>query len=138
MPFTVCYYHVIWATKHRHEWLSDDVEQFVLASIRETSATLKCPVFALNGCVNHIHVAVGIGTHLAARDWVGRVKGVASRYVNKQFSAFDGQFRWQKSYGLLTFGAKNLPFVVDYIDKQKEHHTYGTFIPYLENTGEEE
>jgi putative transposase len=138
MPFTVCYYHVVWATKHRTEWLTNDIEASVLASIREISTQLKCVIYALNACANHVHVAVDIRPQIAPSDWIGRVKGTSSRQVNKTFMLLDGQFRWQKSYGLLTFGAKNLAYVVDYIERQKAHHAYGTIEPYLENTGEDE
>lgn len=138
MPFTVCYYHVVWATKNRQPWLSQDVEEIVFESIRETSTRLKCPIHALNAHVNHVHVAVNIGTHLAVREWIGRVKGVASRQVNKQCPELNGAFRWQKSYGVLTFGAKALPLVAAYIERQKEHHSAGTLESYMENMGEDE
>lgn len=136
MPFVVCHYHIVWATKNRAEWLTTEVEECIFASIHETSKTLNSPLLAINACVNHVHVAASIGTHIATRDYIGRIKGASSRLVNKRFAHFNGQFRWQKSYGLLTFGQLNLPVVLEYIKNQKQHHAFNTIMPYLENSGE--
>jgi putative transposase len=35
-------------------------------------------------------------------------------------------FHWQDEYGVLSFGEKNLPAVVRYIQNQKHHHADGT------------
>lgn len=128
----------MWATKRRQEWLTPEIEDIVLKSIQDTSRALDCRIFAINACLNHVHVAAAIGTHLAVRDWVGRVKGASSRQVNKMTNVFEGHFRWQKSYGVMTFGQNNLDKVIAYIDNQKAHHLQDTTNSHLEYVGEVE
>ena len=61
-----------------------------------------------------------------------QVKGFTTHEISAMFPDLATPFRWQKGYGVLTFGAKNLAFVTNYIARQKEHHRDDTFDPYLE------
>jgi len=40
--------------------------------------------------------------------------------------------QWQAGYGIVTFGMKDLKWVVDYTHNQKEHRSKGTFVDRLE------
>lgn len=132
MPFRVCYYHVVWSTHHREPWITPQIEPIVLNTIKRKSEELRSPVAAIN-CVNdHVHVAVSISTSIAVAEWVKQVKGLSAYEVNHIFPSLESLFRWQNGYGVLTFGAKNLPFVIQYIERQKEHHSSQTFESYME------
>jgi putative transposase len=137
MPFRVCYYHVIWATRSREPTISPEIEAVITAAIQRKSEALRSPIQALNTATDHVHVAVSISTSLAVSEWVKQVKGLSAYEVNAAFPALPAIFRWQRSYGVLTFGAKQLPLVVDYIRRQKEHHAHNQIIHYLEHTGDE-
>lgn len=65
------------------------------------------------------------------------MKGVSSHEVNVMFPHLPSHFHWQSSYGVLTFGAKNLDFVVAYIQNQKTHHAQNQLERYLEQTGDD-
>jgi putative transposase len=39
---------------------------------------------------------------------------------------------WQDGYGVVSFGTKDLPWIVEYIQNQKEHHAKGTIRDRLE------
>jgi hypothetical protein len=41
---------------------------------------------------------------------------------------------WQTGYGVVSFGTKDLPWVVSYVRNQKEHHAKGTIVGRLEKT----
>ncbi len=132
MPFWKCYYHVVWAAKNRQAIITAALEIVIFQAIRSKSAELHCPVLAINGVADHVHVAVSIRPALAIADWIGQIKGASSREVNRAFADLEEKFRWQEDYGVLTFGTKNLPFVVAYIENQKEHHRSGALQHYLE------
>lgn len=136
MPFWKCFYHVVWATKNREALITPAIEAVIFHAIRSKSDTLQCPVIAVNGVADHIHVAVSIRPALAIGDWVGQVKGASSREANLAFPDLGTKFRWQSEYGVLTLGAKNLPFVVGYIENQKDHHRQDDLQPYLEQIEE--
>ncbi len=136
MPFWKCYYHVVWATKNRQPVISPAMESVLFGAIRSKSEELRCSILAVNGVADHIHVAVCVRPSLAVGDWVGQIKGASSHSLNIAFDDLDEKFRWQEAYGVATFGAKNMPFVTGYIDRQKEHHQIGELQPYLEQTEE--
>lgn len=136
MPFWKCYYHIIWATKNRQPIITPVIEPILFEAIRQKSDELLCPLLAINGIADHIHIAVSIRPSLSVADWVGQVKGTSSHAINTAFGELETKFRWQEDYGVVTFGAKNLPLVVQYIEHQKEHHQTGNLQPYLETTEE--
>jgi len=132
MPFSVCHYHVIWATKNRALWLTPEIEKVVFETIRRKSSQLNSPVTAVNGIHDHVHVVVSIAVTVSVAEWVKGVKGVSAYEVNNVYSALAEKFQWQGGYGVLTCGAKNLPFVVSYVEHQKEHHANARLEAYLE------
>ncbi len=45
---------------------------------------------------------------------------------------------WQDGYGVVSFGTKDLPWVVSYIRNQKKHHAEGQTYDRLERTDRQE
>jgi putative transposase len=104
----------------------------IINAIKSKSRELKCPIHAINAAYDHIHIAVTIPPALAIWQWVRDAKGLSAHLVNRDFPDRNDTFRWQKGYSVHTFGLKTLSFVVDYIERQKEHHHNKTLEDYLE------
>lgn len=132
MPFWVCYYHIVWTTRNREPLITPQTEPVLFKAVETKSSEFNAPVLAVNGVADHIHIAVCIPPKIAVSDWVGNVKGASSHAVNTAFSNLPTQFRWQGSYGVLSFGVKNLDMVRDYILHQKQHHANNSLYDYLE------
>lgn len=137
MPFWKCYFHIIWTSYQREPLITSQMEQVVFETIKRKSADMSCEIIAINGVADHIHVAVSIPPKVAVAEWVRNVKGLSAHEINERFPNLSTHFRWQNSYGVLTFGAKNLPFVIDYIENQKIHHADQTLQPYLEQVDDD-
>jgi REP element-mobilizing transposase RayT len=137
MPFNVCYYHFIWTTKQRAPLLAPEIERLVYNTIDDVSKTLVSPILAMNGLEDHIHIAVRLALKVSISDWAQRVKGASARAVNSQYPDLEQRFRWQEGYGVLTFGAKNVEFVVGYIHQQKDRHRMNNIEAYLETTDDD-
>jgi len=74
---------------------------------------------------------VTIPPTLLISEWIGKIKGASSHYVNHELlnrKVLD----WQTGYGVVSFGTKDLESVVNYIRNQKEHHRKGTAVEHLE------
>jgi putative transposase len=136
MPFTKLFYHTVWTTKNRIPVISPHIEDIVHKTIISKSTSLKCPILAINSASDHIHIAVCIPPSIAVADWVRQVKGVSAHEVNVSFPDLHEHFQWQQSYGVLTFGAKQIDVVIDYIARQKEHHAHNRLQESLEQTEE--
>jgi putative transposase len=130
--FSVCHYHIIWATKYRQPSITSEIETVILEAAKRKSSQLRCPLDAINTAYDHVHVAVRIRPALAVAAWVRDIKGLTAYEVNHRYPALETTFRWQRGYSVLTFGKKNLEFVLGYIERQKEHHRAETTIDYLE------
>lgn len=136
MPFWLCYYHLVWATKNREPLITEPLESVLYDAVQSKSQSLGCPVLAVNSVCDHVHVAVSIVPTLPVADWVKLIKGVSSHAVNETLPSKEQRFRWQKSYAVLTVGQRHLPMVVEYVQRQKEHHATGNVYTSLEYTGE--
>lgn len=132
MPFRVCYYHVVWSTKHRAPLISPQIEPITIDAVQRKSADLNSEIYAINTVADHVHVAVSISPAVAVSEWLKQVKGLSAYSVNNAFPGLPDRFQWQGGYGILTFGKKQLAKVVEYIEQQKEHHTTNTLEAYLE------
>jgi len=71
---------------------------------------------------DHVHLAVSIPPSLAVATVVARLKGSSSHLINHAESKGDQTFVWQPEYGVVSFGEKQLPDVVAYIEHQPERH----------------
>jgi putative transposase len=137
MPFYAIYYHMVWSTKYRQKTISTAIESSVIASIQAKSEKLNSPVHAINTAYDHIHIAVSIAPAIAVAEWVRNTKAFSSYLINREFTNLENGFYWQTSYGVKTFGLKALPYVADYIVKQKEHHANNSLDDYLEDIPED-
>ena len=76
---------------------------------------------ALGGTDNHVHLAVEIELFVTISDLVQELKGTSAHEVNRQRR--HKALEWQRGYGVVSFGWKNLPWIMDYIERQREHHS---------------
>ncbi|MBF0229658.1 MAG: IS200/IS605 family transposase [Desulfamplus sp.] len=131
MAFWKLYYHIVWGTKNRLPLITEQMEEQLYKYITMKSEELKSITHALGGIDDHIHLVVSIPPALSISEYVGKIKGSSSHFVNHRFdnSQF---FVWQEKYGVFSLGSKQLDDAVDYVVKQKEHHYTGSIIPVLE------
>lgn len=115
------FYHVVWSTKLREPVIDAKLEQIIARSLRTTIAEMSGICFAIGFMPDHVHVTVPAPPSVAVSDVVKRMKGASARAVNQAMSA--RLFGWQPEYGVLSFGEKNLPDVIDYIENQKARHS---------------
>ena len=131
MPYWKLYYHFIWGTKERLPVIlpafESDLYRVIAAKVKELDGI----TYAIGGIIDHIHLAVSVPPKIAVAKFVGEVKGNSSHYINHIVKP-DFEFYWQDEYGVLSFGEKNMPVVVRYIQNQKRHHADGSLIAAME------
>lgn len=133
MPFWRCFYHVIWATKNRSDWITSVIETVLLQNCRKKCTELGCNVMELGCVTDHIHIALTIPPSLSVAETVKQIKGYTSYGINQAFQP-EEKFLWQTGYGVLTFGKRAIPVVTEYIQNQKQHHATGKILSYFEET----
>jgi putative transposase len=133
MSFSRLFYHIVWATKNRQPLLTSEIEPIIYKYLRSKAAGLGGIVFAIGGIADHVHMAVSIPPKIAVATFVGQTKGIATARFNKEHLQFSPVY-WQDGYGVFSVDGKRLPYVIAYVEKQKEHHAQHTTIPILERT----
>lgn len=131
MPYTQLLYHLLWSTQNRQPLLTARVELVVYGFLRTKAMGLGAVVFALNGTADHVHMVVSIPSSIAVATFVEQIKTTAAAKLN-QTGLLPEPFSWQTEYSACTFDAQRLHNYIAYVERQKEHHTRGTTIPFLE------
>lgn len=129
-------FHITWHTKGNlpmiREKIEDRLYRYLTHKILDTPGAR---FHAIGGVENHVHIAVTLQPNILVSDWVGKLKGSSSHYINHEIQA--KSLEWQRGYGIVTFGTKDLRWVVDYIKNQKEHHKKGSVYLRLERSSGE-
>ncbi len=93
---------------------------------------MDCIIHAIGSVEDHIHLVPSIPPKLSVAEFVKKIKGSSTYYLNHIPSASSLAFSWQHGYGVLTLGSKQLDEAKAYVNNQKAHHLGGTAIPALE------
>jgi putative transposase len=125
------YYHLVWGTKNRQPLIDNKLEARLYPYIVSKADSLNCIIHAIDGTENHIHIIVSIPPKLSIAEFVKRIKGSSSHYLNQNFLD-PPQFSWQEGYGVFSLGGKQLDNAIAYVQNQKIHHQQNTTIAMLE------
>ena len=122
--FHEVYLHLTWHTKDDAPLLIPTLEPIVHNVLTNRCHQTKgVYLHAINGTPTHVHVAVNIEPQVTISDLVGELKGFSSHEVNHQMRM--KRLEWQRGFGVVSFGKRQLPWVQKYTARQKEHHTTG-------------
>jgi REP element-mobilizing transposase RayT len=126
--------HITWHTKGNCAVLADSVEHQLHRFLRNRIAkTRGAFLHAIGGTTDHIHLAVTVPPTIPIADWIGELKGSSTYHINHEICNRK-VLNWQTGYGIVSFGSKDLPWIIAYIRNQKEHHAKGTTHDRLERT----
>jgi len=124
--------HFVWHVKSSLPMITSEIEPRLYKHIRSYALQSPGLIFhEIGGTETHVHTAVTIPPTLLISAWIGKLKGASSHHVNHKL-ANRKLLDWQTGYGVVSFGTKDLEWVVDYICNQKEHHKKGTTVERLE------
>jgi len=126
--------HITWHVKGDAPVLVDDIEHQFQRFLRKR-AMQEVGVFwhGVGGTDDHVHLVVSVPPTLLISEWIGRLKGASSHHINHAI-ANRKILEWQAGYGVVSFGTKNLPWLLRYVRDQRQHHARGTVHERLERT----
>lgn len=130
-------FHITWHTKSNLPLIKSEIETKLYSFLKNKILETPNVYFhAVGGIENHIHLAVSAPPDLLISDWIGKLKGSSSYYINK--AANHKLLEWQRGYSIVSFGTKDLQWVIGYVLNQKEHHKKGKIYERLEKIDKEE
>jgi putative transposase len=125
--------HAVWHTKLSMPLLTPQVESLVHRQIRKRLVeTPGVFVHEIGGTETHVHVAMTVAPTILISDLIGKLKGGTSHHLNQEFAGNHKVLEWQAGYGVVSFGTKDLEWVLAYIRDQKLHHARGAVFERLE------
>ncbi len=124
--------HLTWHTKNNEPILTEIVEARTHRYLQHRAAeTPGVVVHEINGMPDHVHMAVTLPPTVLVSEWVGQLKGASAHHINHEICNRKVLF-WQDGYGVVSFGTKDLPWVMAYVRNQKTHHGDGKTFERLE------
>lgn len=119
-------FHITWHTKDNRPLITPEMEPDLWAFVKNRIITMPDVYFhAIGGMPDHLHIASSFYPPFEIDRWIGDLKGASSH-------EFGRSLYWQFGYGIVSFGTRDLPWVVAYIRNQKDHHRAGSIFERLE------
>lgn len=113
--------HVVFATKHRQPWLTQEVTSrlypYIGGIVRAHNGTL----YDIGGVQDHVHLYLQWRTDETIAQLMRHIKGTCSKWIHESFPALDS-FAWQEGYSVFTVSQSQESAVKKYIAGQAEHH----------------
>lgn len=119
--------HVVFSTKHRQPWISEDLAPRLHAYMGGILRNHNCIALEIGGVEDHVHLLVSLGRTTSIAEMVGLVKANSTNWVHEGFPSLR-EFCWQNGYGAFSVSASNLEIVTQYIRNQAEHHRTMSFL----------
>ena len=122
--FHEIYLHINWHVKDDRPTLTPEIEPLVHQLIKDRCRRIKGVYFhGIGGTETHVHLAVNVEPFVTISELIKDLKGGSSHDLHTQPGR--KELYWQRGYGVVSFGKKNLEWVLRYIGDQKEHHAKG-------------
>ena len=129
--------HLTWHTKESAPLLVPDVERVVHLYLRGRCInTSGVYIHEIGGIETHVHLAISIAPTVLISEFVGQLKGSSAHEANHQLGR--KALEWQAGYGVVSFGTRDLPWVREYIQNQRDRHARAEVVDRLERITEPE
>ena len=115
------YVHIVFSTKHRKPIIKPPYEDELHAYLGGICKELECPVLAVGGYTNHVHILCMLSRKIALMNLVMKLKANSSKWMKTKHH-FLAAFRWQDGYAAFSVRPAETDVVVRYINNQHEHH----------------
>jgi putative transposase len=125
--------HITWHTKESLPLLVPQVEAVVRHCLQgKCINTPGVYVHEIGGVETHVHLCVTVAPTVPISEFIGQLKGSSSHEANQKLCERRKVLEWQAGYGVVSFGTRDLPSVIDYVRHQPERHARGRVSPRLE------
>lgn len=118
--------HLVFSTKHRMPVLTDDVRPPLHGYLAGILANWESPALLVNSVADHVHILFALSKNQPLKRVVEEIKKSSSKWIKTQGPAF-AEFHWQAGYGAFSVSRSAVPTVLQYIERQREHHERLTF-----------
>jgi REP element-mobilizing transposase RayT len=124
--YTKIQIHIVFAVKYRraliHSSWEEKLHRYITGIIQQRGHRM----LAINGMSDHIHIYIGFKPVEDLSKLVMEIKKASNAYiVENKLSPY--KFAWQEGYGAFSYSESQSETVINYILRQKEHHSGKSF-----------
>jgi putative transposase len=114
--------HLVFSTKERWPYFKDvGLRDEVFRMLGHHAGEVGCPSARVGGWVDHVHVLCGLARTVTVAELVEALKRETSKWIKHRVADFNA-FHWQNGYGAFSVSQSNVDQVIEYIERQPEHH----------------
>jgi putative transposase len=130
--FTQTLYQIVFSTRHRKKCMIKEQRDQLYRYMYGVLKNKNCHTFKINGVEDHLHIITSIHPTIALASLVKLIKVSSCGFIkeNKLFKNFDG---WQSGYGGFTYAYKDRFNLINYVERQEEHHRKKEFMVELKD-----
>ena len=118
--------HTIFSTKNREPSLDSATRPRMHAYLATICRDLGGEAFCVGGVSDHVHVVTTLPRTLSQAELIEQIKKPSSKWI-KAFGARYRGFSWQRGYPAFSVSPSHLEAVLQYVQRQEEHHRTHTF-----------
>jgi putative transposase len=122
---TSLYYHLVFSTKNREQWLDRDIRPQMHAFLGGCVRAANGIALDVGGVADHVHLLASLRATHRLSDFVRDIKQASSEWFHEQTRR--RAFAWQEGYGAFTVSLSAVERVREYIQHQEEHHINHSF-----------
>jgi putative transposase len=119
--YTQIYLQIVFTPKGRENVIpvkhKEELQKYTTGIIHNR----KHKLLAINYMPDHAHIFLGYNPAQLLPDLVRDVKANSSKFINEK-KWIPGKFRWQEGYGAFSYSHSQINDVIQYINRQEEHH----------------
>lgn len=124
--YTQLYVHFVFAVSNRMFLIQKSFKEELQKYITGVMQNKNNKMLAINAMPDHIHMLFGLHPSVAISDLVRDIKVSSTNFINEQ-NFLRGKFCWQEGFGAFSYSRNQIHSVIQYIEKQEEHHKNKTF-----------
>jgi len=118
--------HLVFSTKNRANIIPKEIENKLHAYLAGICRANDSNAFRVGGTANHVHIACTLPRTMTISQLLEEIKKSSSKWIKDQHTDCKN-FSWQAGYGAFSLGQSQLETLINYIDRQHEHHHDMTF-----------
>ncbi len=126
MSYVRIWVHLVFATKNRYPYLTNNIryklQKHIIENCKEKSIFLQ----AVNGYTEHLHCLISIGRDQTIAKIAQLIKGESAFWINSN-KLVNGNFMWQDDYFAVSVSQSGVEAVEKYIKNQEIHHSRKSF-----------
>jgi REP element-mobilizing transposase RayT len=119
--------HITFSTAGRRAFLQNgDIREEMFHMLGHHANEIGCPPARSGGWIDHVHILCGLARTVSVAKLLEHLKTETSKWIKRRACDLP-DFHWQAGYGAFSVSQSAVPQVIDYIERQAEHHRTMSF-----------